>query len=81
MLDDEPIKCGYGCGREQRGTAEYSAHEMAEGAGWVLEDAGSLKGTYVNRALASGPEVLVSGDEVQIGKYRFVFLLSDGPLP
>jgi len=45
-------------------------------AGWVLEDAGSLNGTYVNRALASGPVVLSSGDEVQIGKYRFEFVQS-----
>jgi len=41
--------------------------------GWVLRDAGSLNGTYVNRTLIDHA-VLQGGDEVQIGKYRFTFL-------
>ena len=41
--------------------------------GWVLRDVGSLNGTYVNRARIEST-VLAGGDEVQIGKYRFVFL-------
>jgi pSer/pThr/pTyr-binding forkhead associated (FHA) protein len=36
-------------------------------------DMGSLNGTYVNRA-AVDSAVLVDGDEVQIGKFRLVFL-------
>ena len=44
--------------------------------GWTLEDVGSLNGTYVNRELASSAVLLADGDEVQIGKYRFVFLVS-----
>jgi pSer/pThr/pTyr-binding forkhead associated (FHA) protein len=40
--------------------------------GTVVRDAGSLNGTYVNRALVD--EVLLQpGDEVQIGKFRLVF--------
>ena len=43
------------------------------GAGWVLRDAGSLNGTYLNRErVDEGP--LANGDEVQIGKYKLVFL-------
>ncbi|MGB8019852.1 MAG: FHA domain-containing protein [Candidatus Nanopelagicales bacterium] len=46
-------------------------------SGWVLRDAGSLNGTYVNRQRIES-SVLAGGDEVQIGKYRFVFLVGGG---
>ena len=36
-------------------------------------DVGSLNGTYVNRE-PSTPPTLANGDEVQIGKFRLVFL-------
>ncbi|MDO4762537.1 MAG: oxoglutarate dehydrogenase inhibitor Odhl [Corynebacterium sp.] len=36
-------------------------------------DVGSLNGTYVNREPRNS-EVLASGDEIQIGKFRLVFL-------
>ena len=39
----------------------------------MIDDLGSLNGTYVNRDRVE--EVpLEPGDEVQIGKFRFVFL-------
>jgi hypothetical protein len=41
---------------------------------FTVRDAGSLNGTYVNRAVTD--KFLKSGDEVQIGVYRFVFLQS-----
>jgi pSer/pThr/pTyr-binding forkhead associated (FHA) protein len=38
-----------------------------------VRDVGSLNGTYLNRErIEQAP--LVSGDEVQIGKYRLLFL-------
>ena len=40
---------------------------------WTLTDSGSLNGTYVNRNLVT-TAVLTNNDEVQIGKYRFVFI-------
>ncbi len=43
------------------------------GATWVITDAGSLNGTYVNRKRVDSQE-LAENDEVQIGKYRFVYL-------
>ena len=41
--------------------------------GYVIEDAGSLNGTYVNRRRVEKAR-LEDGDEVQIGKYRLTFL-------
>jgi len=40
---------------------------------WYLEDRGSLNGSYVNRLLINGRTALKSGDEVQLGKFRFTF--------
>ena len=42
--------------------------------GWSISDAGSLNGTYVNRKRVDDQR-LSAGDEVQIGKFRFVFLV------
>lgn len=45
------------------------------GSDWVLSDSGSLNGTYVNKHRVS-TTVLANGDELQIGKFRFVFVLA-----
>jgi pSer/pThr/pTyr-binding forkhead associated (FHA) protein len=42
-------------------------------AGYVIEDNGSLNGTYVNRRRVE-KATLDDGDEVQIGKYRLTYL-------
>jgi hypothetical protein len=41
--------------------------------GFSLHDVGSLNGTYVNRERVEGAE-LRSGDEIQVGKFKLVFL-------
>ncbi|HWU20858.1 MAG TPA: FHA domain-containing protein [Nocardioides sp.] len=41
-------------------------------AGYTVEDAGSLNGTYVNRNRIEKVD-LHDGDEVQVGKYRLVY--------
>lgn len=41
--------------------------------GYQVSDLGSLNGTYVNREPVDSA-VLANGDEVQIGKFRLVFL-------
>ena len=47
---------------------------VAKGARtFTLEDLGSLNGTFLNRHRIEQAE-LESGDEVQIGKYRLIFL-------
>ena len=55
------------------------AQFVRDAAGWHLHDVGSLNGTYVNRERIDAID-LSGGDEVQIGKYRFVFL-AGGPQP
>ena len=40
--------------------------------GWTVGDVGSLNGSYVNKKLID-TVTLATGDEVQIGKYRFIF--------
>ena len=41
---------------------------------FLIEDLGSLNGTFVNRRRIESPARLESGDEVQIGKYRLSFI-------
>ena len=45
-----------------------------QGGRFVVRDVGSLNGTYVNRERIEQVE-LHEGDEVQVGKFRLVFLL------
>ncbi|ROO84625.1 zinc ribbon protein [Actinocorallia herbida] len=49
--------------------AEFTRH----GGGFSVRDVGSLNGTYVNRERIDSV-ALNGGDEVQIGKFRLVFL-------
>ena len=50
------------------------AEFVREGGGFVVRDVGSLNGTYLNRERIDAAG-LAGGDEVQIGKYRLVFLV------
>ena len=45
-----------------------------QGGRFTVRDVGSLNGTYVNRERIEEAD-LSGGDEVQIGKFRLVFLL------
>ncbi len=49
------------------------AELQATPEGWRIVDLGSLNGTYVNRQPVA-EALLASGDEVQIGKYRFRYM-------
>jgi pSer/pThr/pTyr-binding forkhead associated (FHA) protein len=51
------------------------AEFMHEGDGYHVRDVGSLNGTYVNRERIE-ELVLTSGDEVQIGKFKLVFMVA-----
>lgn len=48
---------------------------VREANGFAVRDVGSLNGTYVNREPID-TAILSGGDEVQIGKFRLVFLTS-----
>ena len=52
--------------------SRYHTEIRREGADFAIRDAGSLNGTYVNRTSVDSA-VLRNGDEVQIGKYRFLY--------
>jgi FHA domain/zinc-ribbon domain len=45
-----------------------------DGNQFLIEDLGSLNGTFVNRRRIESPTRLETGDEVQIGKYRLSFI-------
>jgi hypothetical protein len=41
---------------------------------FTIEDQGSLNGTFLNRRRIETAQTLEEGDEIQIGKYRLIFL-------
>ena len=47
--------------------------------GYELRDVGSLNGTYLNRERIESAAVLGNGDEVQIGKFKLVYLNTGVP--
>jgi hypothetical protein len=50
---------------------------VREGDAWVIVDEGSLNGTFINRRRGDRT-VLSDGDEIQIGKYKLIFLAPAG---
>jgi hypothetical protein len=46
---------------------------VRRGDAWLLDDSGSLNGTYVNRRRIDSHR-LEDGDELQIGKYKLTYL-------
>ena len=45
-------------------------------AGHILYDVGSLNGTYINGVRTDGEVTLRSGDELQVGKFKLLYLVS-----
>ena len=68
-------------GRENSNAVQLHDNEVSrrhaefrrEGSGYTVHDVGSLNGTYVNRERIDAAP-LAGGDEVQIGKFRLVYL-------
>ena len=46
---------------------------VRRGGAWILDDSGSLNGTYVNRRRIDSHK-LEDGDELQVGKYKLTYL-------
>ena len=51
----------------------HAEFRLGEDGSWAVADVGSLNGTYVNRHPVDST-VLANNDQVQIGKFRLVFL-------
>jgi pSer/pThr/pTyr-binding forkhead associated (FHA) protein len=47
--------------------------------GYLVRDVGSLNGTYLNRERIEDEVTLANGDELQIGRFKLVFLATSGP--
>lgn len=77
LLDDAEVTTGRGPDSDiflDDVTVSRRHAEFRRDAGeFVVVDVGSLNGTYVNREPVD-TAVLANGDEVQIGKFRLVFL-------
>jgi pSer/pThr/pTyr-binding forkhead associated (FHA) protein len=43
-------------------------------SGYVVRDVGSLNGTYVNRQSIDAETPLANGDELQVGRFKLVFV-------
>lgn len=55
--------------------SRHHAEVIRGDGGYRVRDAGSLNGTYVNRVRVDSVD-LRNGDEIQIGKYRFKFIVT-----
>ncbi len=53
------------------------AEVRRSGARYIVADVASLNGTYINGDRTEGQELL-DGDEVQVGKFKFVFVYGTG---
>ena len=54
------------------------AEVIRQGDGFAVRDVGSLNGTYVNRERIDAEQRLENGDELQIGRFKLVFLTATG---
>ena len=72
-FDPHLLTDGRPSGRDLESSRRRHAEFYREGARFTVRDVGSLNGTYVNREPVD-QAVLANGDEVQIGKFRLVFL-------
>ena len=54
------------------------AEVVRTGERYVVRDVGSLNGTYLNRERIESELTLTSGDELQVGRFKLVFLTASG---
>ena len=58
--------------------AEFPDASVTENeTGHAISDVGSLNGTYVNGQRIDREVSLTNGDELQVGKFKLVFLAED----
>jgi pSer/pThr/pTyr-binding forkhead associated (FHA) protein len=77
LLDSELTEVGRAAGSDifldDVTVSRHHAEFYRQGSHFTVRDVGSLNGTYVNRERIE-EVALNGGDEVQIGKFRLVFL-------
>jgi pSer/pThr/pTyr-binding forkhead associated (FHA) protein len=66
---------------DRHGVSRSHARFFADGGRWVLEDAGSRNGVWVNGNRVKGRAWLEDGDEVRFGRYAFRFGLREPDAP
>jgi pSer/pThr/pTyr-binding forkhead associated (FHA) protein len=54
------------------------AEVVRTASGYSLRDTGSLNGTYLNRERIEREVALANGDELQVGRFKLIFLTSAG---
>lgn len=54
------------------------AEVVRRNADYIVRDVGSLNGTYVNQSRIDANTDISNGDELQVGKFRLVFLAGAG---
>lgn len=54
--------------QDLRVSGVHAAVLPAEGGGWLVQDLGSLNGTFLNDAPITGPVLLQDGDRIQLGE-------------
>ena len=52
----------------------HAEFRLDKDGSWTVADVGSLNGTYVNRQPVDSTTTLANNDQVQIGKFRLVYL-------
>jgi len=55
------------------------AEVVRSSGGYRVRDVGSLNGTYLNRERIESEVALSNGDELQVGRFKLVFLSATGP--
>jgi pSer/pThr/pTyr-binding forkhead associated (FHA) protein len=54
------------------------AEVVRSSGGYRVRDVGSLNGTYLNRERIESEVALANGDELQVGRFKLVFLSATG---
>lgn len=62
---------------EDRTVSREHARIFRDGLRYVVQDAGSRGGTFLNGKRLAGPETLSHGDVLRIGSFRIRFLLDE----
>ncbi len=76
-LDQAAIRVGRGEDMDilidNASVSRRQAEIRRESEGWVVEDLGSSNGTFLHGQKIEGPQAIMAGDEIGVGKFSIVF--------